>query len=213
MAEIKIVPIFDENTKASIIESVKKNDALRPFIIWFDPPYDEVAFYLEHGTGPAKKKESARADGKRAYDRIGDWVTVQFRYESKNRQRFLKNKMYNQIMKVGTPPHPFIRSAVAETFDSGDFKRILSEGGTTRDIAQLIVDRMVEHLDRDKRVKFSDGDSIVKHIHWSLLDPGEDYSDAEITQKDILTEWEQMDEQRQAEYDARLAQYRRGGMR
>lgn len=210
MAEISITPNFDEETQERIWQAVTADIRFQPFYIWFDEPYDEIAFYLEHGSGPAQKKEAPRSDGKKAFDRIGDWVAVQYKGEPRYKVKNLSYKMYDQIMKTGTAPLPFIRPAVDETFNSDDARKVFERNGDTADLAQLVIDRMVAHLHKNGSDKIVNGDSIVHHIHWSLYNDDVELSDMANTTGDILDKWERMDDMNKVRHDSLLAQYRMG---
>lgn len=208
MPDVDIVPEFTEETYKAIWERVIANPKLRPIHIRFDEPYDKIAFYLEHGTGPAApgKKEGPRSDGLTARQRIGAWVDVQ--YPELKGSEAAHNEMYERIMRTGTPPHPSIRPAVEDVIESGEAGRILTGGGTTMDVADRIVEGIKRNLEMGDHVKFSvNSDSIVKHIHAVPFDDREMGQSSEVTFHDVLKDWKALDDKNYAEHQSRLAQY------
>ena len=212
MASIEIKPDLSEDDLKVIGDIVMKDERFRPFRIEFTPPYDKVAFFLEHGTGPAKvtKKEPARADGYTAKERIGAWTESRYRGLSKTDLRRKKEDLYHQIMESGTPPRPFIRPAVEDVLDYETLREIFEGGGGTKDIAQELLNRMTYYLALNKSLTAGgEGDSIVDHIKIVPFKMGEEpSSDRNVSVEEILTTWEALDDQNATRHSQYLAKYR-----
>lgn len=216
MPEVDQIPqyelLIDEETYQKIWERVKAHPRLRPMHIGFDEPYDEIAFWLEHGTGPAQpgKKDSPRADGKTARDRIGDWVDVKYAKLSKEERAAKREEMYERIMQTGTPPHPFIRPAFEDMYNEGNARKILESGGSTEDIARETVNLMIDYLRQNDSITYSDGTtSIEQHIYYEPFKDGdEETAMSPYNQNTILTEWERLDDTMAGKHAQNLAAYR-----
>ena len=209
MASIVFSTDFSEEDLRKINAQLQSQALLRPFEIYFDEPYDTIAFYLEHGTGPAQKREGPRSDGKRAYDRIGDWVHVKYGYKSFHDQKYQTNRLYKQIMAVGTPPHPFIKPAVDDVMNLEALQNIFRNGGGMKDVAELLIDTMGMYLEYNDSIRGVGGDSIVNHIRYRMLENNEAIAaQNENTPDDLMAEWDAMDSKNEAEYYSRLGEYR-----
>lgn len=211
MPNIDVVPELTQETYDIFWKIVMQNPKYRPYRIGFSEPYDKVAFYLEHGTGPATpgKKEPPRSDGYTARDRIGAWVEKQYPDLSDSKMDAKKNEMYKQIMETGTPPHPFIRPAIEDIIESGRAKKIIEEGGTMRDITDEIIKRMGQLLREGDHIKYSvNNDSIEKHIYAVPYSDREFGQPSELSVYDVLKTWKEMDERSLAAHMSRLSEYR-----
>lgn len=201
--------VFDEGTYKAIWAEAMKDSRFRPYHIYFEPPYEDVAFWLEHGTGPAQKREAAREDGKTAKERIGDWTKMRHPGLSKKKLEKKKDDMYDQIMQTGTPPHPFIRPAAEDLYANGHAEKILAHGGSTEDLAQELVNLMVDYLRANGSVTGKEGDdSIEKHI------VAEPFRDETVERPDISTaeeifrDWETLDHLMWSKHAQNMAAYR-----
>lgn len=221
MPEIELAVEFPETTEELILEYVRKSGLYNPAAVVIDSP---VAFYLEHGTGPAQQREARREDGRNAYERIGAWTESRFKQYSGDRLERKKNAMYDKIMKVGTPPRPFIRPAIQDVLSDSslvqDCLKRVPDG--LAELAQAIVDRMLYYLvDINKSVSSDDVDSLFGKIYVDMKymqSDSEGLGAESQTLDDILKEWEALDNEMQNKYNTNLGNYyrekqRKRGMR
>ena len=212
MAQVDYVPIIDDKTYGEIWKRIIADPRYRPMHIIFEKPYDEIALWVEHGTGPARKGlskgSSIRNDGLDAKKRIGMWTERMYPGRTKDELDEMKNDMYERIMQAGTPPHPFIRPAIEDVIMSGEARRILENGGSTLDVVETIKRRMEHFLNEGNHVRYSDGsDSIVRHIR---IEPYTDFEETTTpyTVDTVLKEWEALDETMASKHAQNLAAYR-----
>ena len=211
MSGVSMDLVFDGTTYKAIWDAVMDDPKYRPMHIFFDAPYDLVAFWLEHGTGPAQKgrKESPREDGKTAEQRIGDWTAKRNPGLTKKELKERKAEMYEQIMQTGTPPHPFIRPAAEDLYGTGRADEILSKEGTTTDLAQEFVNLMVDHLRDNRSITGAEGDdSIERHIHFEPYRMDSTEMPDISTGEEIFRDWEILDDMMRSKHAQNLAVYR-----
>lgn len=211
MSGVSMELVFDEGTYKAIWGAAMKNKRFRPYHIYFEKPYENVAFWIEHGTGPAEKgkKESAREDGKTARQRIGDWTAMRNPGLSKRKLAQKKKDMYEQIMQAGTPPHPFIRPAAEALYGEGHAGRILSQGGSTKDLAQEMVNLMLDYLRANGSLTGVEGDDSIKnHIRFEPYREDTTERPDISTGEEIFREWDMLDAYMLSKHAQNLAVYR-----
>lgn len=109
----------------------------------------EHAVYVEFGTGPAtRRQKDPNVD---VHGEIEKWVEIKLGIKDPKRRRRVADRVYHSIMEHGMPPSPYLRPAVFKVLENlpNDW---FSDGGTTRELAELIVVEMKRQLEQNNTI-------------------------------------------------------------
>lgn len=152
MAELR-VPIdmegYIENPQLweeQIRDLISERGEFEPCTILVD---SEHAVYVEFGTGPSRRSQKdPNVDVRGEIDR---WVETKLGIKDPARRKKVSDRVYHGIMEHGMPPSPYLRPAVFKVLERlpSDW---FSDGGTIRELADLIVTEMKHQLEQNNTI-------------------------------------------------------------
>lgn len=138
----------EEALRKAIKASMNKDDRFKSCEIVIDCPY---AVYVEYGTHAAKNKSQSKTNP--VWMRFMRWALLKPKFVTLpiNERKKLAYGTYVRVMREGLPEHPFIRPALKEMAQSVNRYEYFSHGGSIKNYAEAVANRMKKILEDDDR--------------------------------------------------------------